>query len=1257
MEKPRRAIDMRGLRIRFGLLLAAAAMPLAWAQPTITSVQASLVGNTAQNVTGITSGTPIAGFNLYLNGTFTTVSVTTVQWTNLATNATTTLANAVTVTPTQITVLIPAVLFSTPVATTQPVSVTVNQLSGTSPPAAFAINPPLAALGPVLPSGTVNVAYPDAQFITGGTAPYSISAIGGALPPGIAPDAASSGVAGTPTAAGVYNFSPKVLDFWGNTLTPALTLEVYGVPTLTLLNPASAVAGSAATTVTFAGTNFAAPVTVGTQTIPGSVAQLQLPGATALTLPTTVINATTLTAVVSPALLSTPGVLNLAVTQGAATSNVLPFSVLGTTTTSAPAFSPANAVPVGTAVTMSATVSGGLGTPTGTVVFSDGTTPIGSGTVNANGIASITTSALTVGIHFISAAYGGNAVYAGSTSTGQTLSIMAITTVTSLVPPSAVAGSPAFTLTVNGTNFSGESSVSFNGTNLASTYVSAGQMTAAVPAALIANTGTYPVIVATPGNVTSAAFQFTVTPSLAIVTTSLPAATAGAAYSAALLGTGGRLPYSWSVSGLPASISANPATGAISGVALTGGSYTVAVTLTDAAGVSVSRSFTLTVNGPPVQITPPFALPAGTVGVAYSTFLSATGGSSPYTFALAGGTLPGGLTLAAGGQVYGTPKAPGQFSFGVQVTDANGGAANGQFSVIVQPAPLAISGGGAGTVGTALSITFTGTGGVPPYTWSVTGSLPPGTSANGAVLSGTPTTAGSYVVHVLLVDSTNTTTSQNATIVIAAAPVPLTISGTLANGQLGVAYTGQFAAAGGTPPYSFTGSGLPAGLSLASSGAITGTPTTAGSFTISATVTDSAAATAAHSASGRFPITIVAAPPSLAVTTASLPKGTVGAAYTATLTATGGATPYTWSVGGLPDGLTATATGAISGTPGTAGSFAVTATVADATGLKASQSYTVTVAPAPLTITSASAPNGTVGTAYAATFAATGGVTPYTWSATGLPAGLAISAGGPISGTPTAPGAASIAVTVKDATGATASKNFAVTIAVPAAPPLNFAGISATSTPLQQPVVTVSLTNPFPLDVAVTLTLTFTPVSGGDDPTIQFATGGRTAHLTIPAGSTSAAAGVGVQTGSVAGVITIAAQLQSAGVDVTPTPAPSKTIQIAALAPVETTVTATRTSNGFTVAVVGYVTDREATQAIFQFAAGAGSNLQTTSLTVPVGTLFSGYFGGSSAAAYGGQFSFTETFTVTGSTQAISAVTVTLVNAIGSSTAVTAALN
>ena len=397
---------------------------------------------------------------------------------------------------------------------------------------------------------------------------------------------------------------------------------------------------------------------------------------------------------------------------------------------------------------------------------------------------------------------------------------------------------------------------------------------------------------------------------------------------------------------------------------------------------------------------------------------------------------------------------------------------------------------------------------------------------------------------------------------------------------------------------------------------------------------------------GNFGITI--APADLVIVTPSLPDAVVGTAYSATLAASGGVPPYTWTVTGLPDGVTANGA-TIGGTPTTAGKFTVTVSVKDSQPGSAPQtkSYGVGVAPPPpppLVITTASAPNGTVGTAYSATISASGGATPYTFSATGLPAGLSISASGAITGTPTAPGDSTIVVTVKDSGGASFSRNFAVTMALPATPPLNFGGITATANPQQQLRLQVTLGNTFPLDVIVTLTLSFAPDSGADDPTIQFSTGGRTARITVPAGATTGATDVGVQTGTVAGVITVTAQMQTNGQDVTPSPAPRTTTRIAAGPPVIVpgTLTAVRNATGFTITLTGYVTDREMTQANFQFTAANGSNLQTTTLTVPIDAMFAQYFSSAGATPTGSQFTFTQAFTVTGSPQAIVSVTVTL---------------
>ncbi len=89
---------------------------------------------------------------------------------------------------------------------------------------------------------------------------------------------------------------------------------------------------------------------------------------------------------------------------------------------------------------------------------------------------------------------------------------------------------------------------------------------------------------------------------------------------------------------------------------------------------------------------------------------------------------------------------------------------------------------------------------------------------------------------------------------------------------------------------------------------------------------------------------------------------------------------------------------------------------------------------APLAISTASLPGGTAGTAYSATLAATGGVPPYTWSASGLPSGLSMSSAGMIGGTPAAAGTQMASMTVTDSTGATASASLSLTISSSALP-------------------------------------------------------------------------------------------------------------------------------------------------------------------------------------------------------------------------------
>ncbi len=181
------------------------------------------------------------------------------------------------------------------------------------------------------------------------------------------------------------------------------------------------------------------------------------------------------------------------------------------------------------------------------------------------------------------------------------------------------------------------------------------------------------------------------------------------------------------------------------------------------------------------------------------------------------------------------------------------------------------------------------------------------------------------------------------------------ISGSFpATGTVGVAYgPATITASGGKGTLTWgTPSGLPPGVveifpptAVPGSLTVSGTPTTAGSYNVAATVTDSKG----HSATYSVTITISAAG-SLSISGTLPATGTVGMAYTGSLTVSGGTSPYTWTVTGLPTGVTAagtsTATVTTSGTPTAAGSFSVTATVTDANSKTATYTASVVISAA-----------------------------------------------------------------------------------------------------------------------------------------------------------------------------------------------------------------------------------------------------------------------------------------------------------------------
>jgi hypothetical protein len=218
-------------------------------------------------------------------------------------------------------------------------------------------------------------------------------------------------------------------------------------------------------------------------------------------------------------------------------------------------------------------------------------------------------------------------------------------------------------------------------------------------------------------------------------------------------------------------------------------------------------------------------------------------------------------------------------------------------------------------IGAAYSAMLSASGGTAPYSWTVSTGTPPANLllSSSGVLSGTPTASGTFNFTAKVTDSAAQTGTASLQITVAAKPQVATTS-PLASGQITVGYSATLPVAGGTAPYtwSISAGAQPGGLGLSSGGVLSGTPTAAGTFIFTVKVTDAVAQTATA------PLQVTISPAPLTITTSSLPNGQVGTAYSATLGAAGGTTPYTWTLtsGTLPAVLSLNAaTGEISGTP------------------------------------------------------------------------------------------------------------------------------------------------------------------------------------------------------------------------------------------------------------------------------------------------------------------------------------------------------
>jgi hypothetical protein len=310
----------------------------------------------------------------------------------------------------------------------------------------------------------------------------------------------------------------------------------------------------------------------------------------------------------------------------------------------------------------------------------------------------------------------------------------------------------------------------------------------------------------------------------------------------------------------------------------------------------------------------------------------------PLTGSGCAGTSCGTLTnITATGVTY---TAPAGLTTGITVTleaiaKANSGVTATSTITVVLPVTYTTTSLPNGSNGVAYSQTIVTSGGVAPITYTVgTGSLPAGLKLNstGTVI-GTPSSSGTSTFTINATDFGTpplTVASPIFTITINPPP-PLSITSTsMSNGITGTAYSSAIASSGGVPPltWSVPPGTLPPGLELnTSSGLISGTPTTAGVYKFFPTVTDSAIPPQKFTSTTGVTISVITVAPLQSVTP-PLPPGDVATGYTASLVATGGVAPYTWSITGgqLPSGLKLnSANGTISGIPilSTTANFAV----------------------------------------------------------------------------------------------------------------------------------------------------------------------------------------------------------------------------------------------------------------------------------------------------------------------------------------------
>ena len=909
----------------------------------------------------------------------------------------------------------------------------------------------LAPAAGSLPAASAGSAYAVDFSASAGIAPYTYAITSGALPAGLVLDTANGRVAGTPTRTGNFTFSVTATDATSGTagtVTQSYVLDV-GQPGLLLPGgPLPPATRDLAYSVTVD------PASGGTAPYTYAITSGALPAG--LTLATT------------GQISGTPTILGTFSFTVTATDSTLgtgsPYSV-----SAARSITVADRLPVAGDVTASVGY-GAAATPL-TLALSEGTaTSVDVVTAPSNGTATVTGP--TAISYQPAAGFAGTDSFTYTASNATGTSAVATVTVTVANPAitvsssgtlSAVAGTPysqTFTWSGGSAPYSGFqvsnlppglaiTSTTSDSVTVSGTPTQAGSFSLQA-SATDSSTGAGPFTTAQTFTLSVASPSLTLAPAAG----SLPAASAGSAYAVDFSASAGIAPYTYTITSgaLPAGLVLDTTSGRLAGTPSAVGTFTFSIIATDSttgAAGTVTQPYILTVSAPVLAVSPQ-TLPAAVLDSAYQQSLSTTGGTAPYRYAITAGTLPPGIVLGPAGELSGTPTALGTFNATLTVTDSSTGAgapygvsaaltlsvadrlpvtadstASLAYGAAATPLTLALGGGAA----TSLNVVTPPSNGTATVTGPTAISYQPAAGFAG-------TDSFTYTAS----NATGTSAVATVTVTVANPAITVSSSGTL-SAVAGTPYSQTFTWSGGSAPYSgFQVSNLPPGLAITSttsdSVTVSGTPTQAGSFSLQASATDSSTGAGPFTTAQSFTLNITTPSVSLSPAAGELTATTAGAAYAVEFRATGGIAPYAFAVssGALPAGLLLdSASGRLAGTPTAAGRFTFSITATDSTtgtAATVTQAYALRIDAPTLVVTPETLPEGAFATAYQQQFVTTGGTAPYRYAITAgaLPAGLALTPSGTLSGTPTGGGAFAFTVTTTDALGFTGLRAYTVQI-------------------------------------------------------------------------------------------------------------------------------------------------------------------------------------------------------------------------------------